>query len=135
MTTPDPKKDPRISIREWLLEPDYKSSLGRKQIDIPDCVFSGTITGVILNLEDIRRRGFDMVYTNTYAYTDEFGEARVSAETTYCRDRPETDEEWSARVEKANRFWEERRDTRSDRDRALAKLTREEIEALRKLGI
>lgn len=118
-----------------MLESEYQSSCRRVHTDYPDLVFSGRISEVIDYLVRVKEKGFDNIYTFVSAFLNEDGEARCSSETKYFRDRPETDEEWTSRVEREKQANETRRKDRAAHRIALAKLTAEERDAIKKFGI
>ncbi len=134
METPNPRFHPRHTVREWILESEYQSSYRRIHTDYPDQIFSGSIAEVVDYLVRVKEKGFDNIYTFVSANLDEYGEARSSAETRYFRDRPETDEEWTSRVERETQASETRRKDRAAHRSALAKLTVEERDAIKKFG-
>jgi hypothetical protein len=117
-----------------MLESEYQSSYRETHTDYPDQIFSGSIAEVVDYLTRVKEKGFDNVYTSVSANLDEYGEARSSAETRYFRDRPETDEEWTSRVERETQASETRRKDRAAHRSALAKLTVEERDAIKKFG-
>jgi hypothetical protein len=119
---------------ESPLSSTWNSSYRGIHTDYPDQIFSGSIAEVVDYLTRVKEKGFDNIYTFVSANLDEYGEARSSAETRYFRDRPETDEEWTSRVERGTQANETRRKDRAAHRSALAKLTVEEREAIKKFG-